>query len=189
MMIPATVFYAVCNLLTSLIGGSNMLFVDMTVAVVIFMFALLFSLRDVLRRLDCIVARILGLLSRCLPMRGGVVLKSALNADTAKLFIFVSTVLDTTFAVDLVQCGHVFVPSLLSVMLLIPYFVLMGALPSLIYLFVTVTDLVTLCVSGGAHGFEPSRNNIVTTVSFKAVLIIVTVLLTFGPVRGCRQFS
>lgn len=134
-VIPTAIFCTIYGLLASLVKKSGVLFISVAITMIVFVFTLLFSLESILEQLSYVITQALKLLSQYLPVQNKIILGDTLGTSATGLFVFISAILSAVFTISLIRYKRILIPSLLSMVLLVPCFILINTLPSLVCLF------------------------------------------------------
>ena len=87
---------------------------------IVFVFTLLFSLESILEQLSYVITQALKLLSQYLPVQNKIILGDTLGTSATGLFVFISAILSAVFTISLIRYKRILIPSLLSMVLLVP---------------------------------------------------------------------
>lgn len=130
------------RLLASLVKKSGVLFISVAITMIVFVFTLLFSLESILEQLSYVITQALKLLSQYLPVQNKIILGDTLGTSATGLFVFISAILSAVFTISLIRYKRILIPSLLSMVLLVPCFILVNTLPSLVCLLLQLQVLL-----------------------------------------------
>lgn len=188
-VIPTAIFCTIYGLLASLVKKTSMLFISVAVTMIVFIFTLLFSLETILAQLSYVITQIFSQLSQYLPLTDKVILGDTLGTSATGLFVFISAILSAVFTISLIRYKRILIPSLLSMILLVPCFILVNTLPSLVCLFIAISILVALYISKNVRKFRPSQGGAIAAISFGTMLVVMTILLAFNPIEKYERFD
>ena len=73
--------------------------------------------------------------------------------------------------------------------LLVPCFILVNTLPSLVCLFIAIASLIALYISKNTRKFRPSQGGVIAAISFGTMLVVMTILLAFNPIEKYERFD
>ncbi len=188
-IVPTAIFCTIYGLLASLIKKTGVLFISVAITMIVFVFALLFSLETILAQLSYVITQILKWLSQYLPLPEKIILGDTLGTSATGLFVFVSAILSAIFTISLIRCDRILIPSLLSIILITPCFILVNTLPSLVCLFIAIASLIALYISKNTRKFRPSQGGVIAAISFGIMLVVMTILLAFNPIEKYERFD
>lgn len=188
-VIPTAIFCTIYGLLASLVKKSGVLFISVAITMIVFVFTLLFSLESILEQLSYVITQVLKPLSQYLPVQNKIILGDTLGTSATGLFVFISAILSAVFTISLIRYKRILIPSLLSMVLLVPCFILVNTLPSLVCLFIAIASLIALYISKNTRKFRPSQGGVIAAISFGIMLVVMTILLAFNPIEKYERFD
>lgn len=188
-VVPTAIFCTIYGLLASLVKKSGVLFISVAITMIVFVFTLLFSLESILEQLSYVITQVLKLLSQYLPVQNKIILGDTLGTSATGLFVFISAILSAVFTISLIRYKRILIPSLLSMVLLVPCFILVNTLPSLVCLFIAIASLIALYISKNTRKFRPSQGGVITAISFGTMLVVMAILLAFNPIEKYERFD
>lgn len=188
-VVPTAIFCTIYGLLASLVKKSGVLFISVAITMIVFVFTLLFSLESILEQLSYVITQVLKPLSQYLPVQNKIILGDTLGTSATGLFVFISAILSAVFTISLIRYKRILIPSLLSMVLLVPCFILVNTLPSLVCLFIAIASLIALYISKNTRKFRPSQGGVIAAISFGTMLIVMTILLAFNPIEKYERFD
>lgn len=188
-VIPTAIFCTIYGLLASLVKKSGVLFISVAITMIVFVFTLLFSLESILEQLSYVITQVLKPLSQYLPVQNKIILGDTLGTSATGLFVFISAILSAVFTISLIRYKRILIPSLLSMVLLVPCFILVNTLPSLVCLFIAIASLIALYISKNTRKFRPSQGGVIAAISFGTMLVVMAILLAFNPIEKYERFD
>ena len=188
-VIPTAIFCTIYGLLASLVKKSGVLFISVAITMIVFVFTLLFSLESILEQLSYVITQVLKPLSQYLPVQNKIILEDTLGTSATGLFVFISAILSAVFTISLIRYKRILIPSLLSMVLLVPCFILVNTLPSLVCLFIAIASLIALYISKNTRKFRPSQGGVIAAISFGTMLVVMAILLAFNPIEKYERFD
>lgn len=188
-VVPTAIFCTIYGLLASLVKKSGVLFISVAITMIVFVFTLLFSLESILEQLSYVITQVLKPLSQYLPVQNKIILGDTLGTSATGLFVFISAILSAVFTISLIRYKRILIPSLLSMVLLVPCFILVNTLPSLVCLFIAIASLIALYISKNTRKFRPSQGGVITAISFGTMLVVMAILLAFNPIEKYERFD
>lgn len=130
-VVPTAIFCTIYGLLASLVKKSGVLFISVAITMIVFVFTLLFSLESILEQLSYVITQALKLLSQYLPVQNKIILGDTLGTNATGLFVFISAILSAVFTISLIRYKRILISSLLSMVLLVPCFILVNSVARL----------------------------------------------------------
>lgn len=188
-VVPTAIFCTIYGLLASLVKKSGVLFISVAITMIVFVFTLLFSLESILEQLSYVITQVLKPLSQYLPVQNKIILGDTLGTSATGLFVFISAILSAVFTISLIRYKRILIPSLLSMVLLVPCFILVNTLPSLVCLFIAIASLIALYISKNTRKFRPSQGGVIAAISFGTMLVVMAILLAFNPTEKYERFD
>lgn len=188
-VVPTAIFCTIYGLLASLVKKSGVLFISVAITMIVFVFTLLFSLESILEQLSYVITQVLKLLSQYLPVQNKIILGDTLGTSATGLFVFISAILSAVFTISLIRYKRILIPSLLSMVLIVPCFILVNTLPSLVCLFIAIASLIALYISKNTRKFRPSQGGVIAAISFGTMLVVMAILLAFNPIEKYERFD
>lgn len=188
-VIPTAIFCTIYGLLASLVKKSGVLFISVAITMIVFVFTLLFSLESILEQLSYAITQVLKPLSQYLPVQNKIILGDTLGTSATGLLVFISAILSAVFTISLIRYKRILIPSLLSMVLLVPCFILVNTLPSLVCLFIAIASLIALYISKNTRKFRPSQGGVIAAISFGTMLVVMAILLAFNPIEKYERFD
>lgn len=188
-VVPTAIFCTIYGLLASLVKKSGVLFISVAITMIVFVFTLLFSLENILEQLSYVITQVLKPLSQYLPVQNKIILGDTLGTSATGLFVFISAILSAVFTISLIRYKRILIPSLLSMVLLVPCFILVNTLPSLVCLFIAIASLIALYISKNTRKFRPSQGGVIAAISFGTMLVVMAILLAFNPIEKYERFD
>lgn len=188
-VVPTAIFCTIYGLLASLVKKSGVLFISVAITMIVFVFTLLFSLESILEQLSYVITQALKPLSQYLPVQNKIILGDTLGTSAIGLFVFISAIISAVFTISLIRYKRILIPSLLSMVLLVPCFILVNTLPSLVCLFIAIASLIALYISKNTRKFRPSQGGVIAAISFGTMLVVMAILLAFNPIEKYERFD
>ena len=185
-VVPTAIFCTIYGLLASLVKKSGVLFISVAITMIVFVFTLLFSLESILEQLSYAITQVLKLLSQYLPVQNKIILGDTLGTSATGLFVFISAILSAVFTISLIRYKRILI---LSMVLLVPCFILVNTLPSLVCLFIAIASLIALYISKNTRKFRPSQGGVIAAISFGTMLVVMAILLAFNPIEKYERFD
>ncbi len=189
-LIVATIlFCTVYSLLASLVKKKGIFFAGVAITMIVFIFTLLFSLDYILAQLSYAVSQILSKYSVYLPVSNSISLGTENASYATGFFVFISVIYSAVFTISLIRYKKLFIIAIISVLTLIPCFILVNTLPSIAALILVVAILLTLYITSSIRKYNPEQNGIVSIISCAVIIIILATIISFYPIDGYERFT
>lgn len=159
------------------------------VTAAVFIFTVLFSFGTLISQLNYAVNCVLEIYSRYLPCPSAISF-SSMNADSADyLFVLLSFLLCSAFVNSLVRISRIFPIVLLSVLVLIPCFIIVDTLPALVPLVVAVSLLFALYVTSFVRRKNPSQSGAVMLGATAVILVVSIIICYIFPIENYKRYE
>lgn len=185
----ALIFTLAFSLVSRLVKSRGKFAASISVMLIALLLTAFMSFSTLINQLEYALNQVLSVYSKYLPVADSLSLGSG-NADNATvLLVFISALLSFVFSVTLVRAKTALPAAVLSILLLIPCFVLVNTLPSLFSLFIVITVLFTLFATSNFRRSNPAQGGAITLGIFAATLVIVLIMYACNPVDSYSRFE
>lgn len=183
------IFTSYFALLAKLVKRKSTFMLCHLVTAAVFVFTVLFSLEVLLPQINYAVNSVLAIYSNYLPCPYAVDF-SSMNADSADyLFVLLSFLLNAAFVNSLVRIRKIFPIIMLSVLVLVPCFIIVDTLPPIFPLVVAVSLLFALYITSFVRRKNPSQSGVVM-LSATAVILVVSIIICYiFPVENYKRYE
>lgn len=183
------IFTGYFALLSQYVKVKSKLLICYLVTAVVLVFTVLFSLEILLSQINYSVNCVLKIYSQYLSFPSTVYF-SPINSENADyLFVVLSFLLCSVITDSLVRMKRTIPVVIISVVFLIPCFIIVNTLPSLVPLVTVVSLLFSLYATSFIHKKNPAQGGAVMLGS-TAVLLIVSIILCFiFPVENYKRYG
>lgn len=206
----SVIFTAVFSLISSLVASKRKFMLSIGVTSIVFVFTVLFSLEIILSQLNYAVNRVLSYYSKYLSVPSVVEISNntaengvstityqvndtgivqGTSDDATVLFVFISLILCGIFTVSLIRARQTFPVTIISVVSLIPCFVLVNTLPSLVAIVIVVAILLALYFTSFIRKNNPAYGGAVSIFVSVITLIAVIIACILNPVDGYERYE
>ncbi|MGN1433652.1 MAG: transglutaminase-like domain-containing protein [Ruminococcus sp.] len=159
------------------------------VTAAVFIFTVLFSFETLLSQLNYAANCVLEIYSKYLPCPSAVVFSSTKSASAEYLFVLISFLLSSAFVNSLVRIRRIYPIVMLSVLVLVPCFIIVDTLPLLAPLIVAVSLLFALYVTSFVRRKNPAQSGAVMLGATAVILIISIIICYIFPVENYKRYE
>ena len=182
-------FSCVYGLLAVFIKNKKIFFISICVSALVFVLTLIFSFNNFLAELSFVLTKIFSEYSLYLPVPATIAIGTKSVTSATAFFVFLSAVFSGLFTVSFIRYKKLFLIIPLSVLSLIPCFLLVNTLPALGPLIMLVTILLALYITSGLRRHNASQSGAVTLLAAVITGIMLAVILMFNPVKDFKRFE
>lgn len=159
------------------------------VTAAVFIFTVLFSLEALLSQVNYAVNCVLEIYSKYLPCPTSVVFSSMKSDSAEYLFVLLSFLLSAAFVNSLVRIRRIYPIIMLSVLVLVPCFIIVDTLPTLVPLVVAVSLLFALYVTSFVRRKNPAQSGAVMLGATAVILIVSIIICYIFPVENYKRYD
>lgn len=159
------------------------------VTAAVFIFTVLFSFAALLSQVNYAVNCVLEIYSKYLPCPASVVFSSTKSVSADYLFVLLSFLLSSAFVNSLVRIRRVYPILMLSVLVLVPCFIIIDTLPSLVPLVVSVSLLFALYITSFVRRKNPSQSGAVMLGAAAVILVVSIIICYIFPVENYKRYD
>lgn len=176
LIISALIFSTVFYLVAEAVDNNLKYALCMAVIAFIVFLVILFSYEALLSQINYVVNQVLKQYSLYMSVSNKIIFSSYSSSDATGLFILFNAITSGVFSFLISKLKSVKIVALLSILFLIPCFVLVNTLPSLFPLLTIFVVLFALYFSSQTRRFSYSSSGIATAVS--AIILTITIIFT-----------
>lgn len=159
------------------------------VTAAVFVFTVLFSLESLLSQLNYAVNCVLEIYSKYLPCPTSVVFSSTKSVSADYLFVLLSFLLCDAFVNSLVRIRRIFPIIIISVIVLVPCFIIVDTLPSLVPLVVAVSLLFALYITSFVRRKNPAQSGAVMLGVTAVILVVSIIICCIFPALNYKRYN
>lgn len=159
------------------------------VTAAVFVFTVLFSLESLLSQLNYAVNCVLEIYSEYLPCPTSVVFSSTKSVSADYLFVLLSFLLCDAFVNSLVRIRRIFPIIIISVIVLVPCFIIVDTLPSLVPLVVAVSLLFALYITSFVRRKNPAQSGAVMLGATAVILVVSIIICCIFPALNYKRYD
>lgn len=188
-VMSSLIFTSYFALIAELVMRKSTFLICHLVTAAVFVFTVLFSLEALLSQVNYAVNCVLEIYSRYLPCPVSVVFSSTKSVSADYLSVLLSFLLCDAFVNSLVRIRKIFPIVMLSVLVLVPCFIIVDTLPSLVPLVVAVSLLFALYVTSFVRRKNPAQSGVVM-LGATAVIVVVSIIICYiFPVQNYKRYE
>lgn len=182
-------FCSVYGLLATFIKDKKIFYISISVSALVFALTLIFSFNNFLAELSFVLTKIFSKYSLYMPVPATIAIGTKSASSATAFFVFLSAVFSGLFTVSLIRYKKLFLIIPLSVLSLIPCFLLVNTLPALGPLIMVVTILLALYITSGLRRHNKSQSGTVTLLASVVIVIMLLSILALNPVKDFKRFD
>ncbi len=187
--ITSAVFCTVYALLAKLVQKPGILIMSVAVTMIVFVFTLLFSLDYVLSQMSYAVSQVLSKYSVYLPVAKSISFGTQTAGYATGFFVFATVIYSAVFTLSLIRFNKIFIIAGMSVLTLIPCFILVNTLPNIFCLIAVITILLTLYATKNIRRATPTQSGGTAAVASAVIAVMLAIILAFNPIEGYERFE
>lgn len=183
------IFTSYFALIAKLVERKSTFLICHLVTAAVFVFTVLFSLEVLLSQVNYAVNCVIEIYSKYLPCPASVVFSSTKSVSAEYLFVLLSFLLCDAFINSLVRIRKIFPIVMLSLLVLVPCFIIVDTLPSLVPLVVAVSLLFSLYITSFVRRKNPAQSGAVMLGVTAVILIISIIICYIFPAENYKRYE
>lgn len=183
------IFTSYFALIAKLVERKSTFLICHLVTAAVFVFTVLFSLEALLSQVNYAVNCVLEIYSRYLPCLPSVVFSSTKSVSADYLFVLLSFLLSDAFVNSFVRIRRIYPIIMLSVLVLVPCFIIIDTLPTLVPLVVAVSLLFALYVTSFVRRKNPAQSGAVMLGTTAVILIVSIIICYIFPIENYKRYD
>lgn len=183
------IFTSYFALIAKLVERKSTFLICHLVTAAVFVFTVLFSLEALLSQVNYTVNCVLEIYSRYLPCPTSVVFSSTKSVSAEYLFVLLSFLLCDAFVNSLVRMRKIFPIVMLSLLVLVPCFIIVDTLPLFVPLVVSVSLLFALYITSFVRRKNPAQSGAVMLGATAVILIISIIICYIFPIENYKRYD
>lgn len=163
----------------------------MSIAVIgiVFIFTTLFSLKTILSQANYYVNCIFDFYSRAMDFPKSVDFSEKVSYDADVFFTFVGFILSAINTISLVRIKRIIPVTAEVLICLVPCFVLVNTVASLVPLFTVISILFSLYLTTFLRKYNFGQSGIILSIVIPIVLIIAIVICNIFPIKNYKRYD
>ncbi|MGN0502283.1 MAG: transglutaminaseTgpA domain-containing protein [Ruminococcus sp.] len=188
-VMSSLIFTSYFALIAELVKRKSTFLMCHLVTAAVFVFTVLFSLESLLSQVNYALNCVLEIYSKYLPCPASVVFSSTKSDSADYLFVLLSFLLSAAFVNSLVRIRRIYLIIMLSVLVLVPCFIIVDTLPSLVPLVVAVSLLFALYVTSFVRRKNPAQSGAVMLGATAVVLVVSIIICYIFPTENYKRYD
>lgn len=189
-VVPSTLIFTMYfALIAKLVERKSTFLICHLVTAAVFVFTVLFSLEALLSQVNYAVNCVLEIYSKYLPCPASVVFSSMKSFGADYLFVLLSFLLSAVFVNSLVRIRRIYPILMLSVLVLVPCFIIVDTLPSLVPLVVAVSLLFALYITSFVRRKNPAQSGAVMLCATAVILIVSIIICSIFSALNYKRYD
>lgn len=187
-LIMAAVLFSIVFSLLSAFVKSNLKYA-LCMTVIAFVAFLVFACANehIFAQANYAINKLLELYSVYLPVYSNIKFASYIANNATGFFVLLSLILNGLFSFLISRIKSIKIAGLLSIVLLVPCFVLVNTLPDLVPLFIIFAVLFALYFSSQTRQLNYAHSGVITAVCAVILAVLITVLAVINPVADYER--
>lgn len=183
------IFTSYFALIAKLVERKSTFLICHLVTAAVFVFTVLFSFEALLSQINYAVNCVLEIYSKYLPCPASVVFSSTKSVSADYLFVLLSFLLCAAFVNSLLRIRRIYPIVMLSVLVLVPCFIIVDTLPLLVPLVVAVSLLFSLYVTSFVRRKNPAHSGAVMLGATAVILVVSIIICYIFPVENYKRYD
>lgn len=187
--VAIVIFTMIFAVLASIIKRKKNYAIAMCIAFGSIFIAVLMCLKIILEQINYAINCLLNVYSQYFPLGNTVYFVGGTDANATILFVFIALVLTAIYSIFLFRINFALPLALLSIVTVLPCFVIIDTVPSLISLFILIATLISLLISSHIRKNNPKQSGVFTAVSFVVILSLLLTVNSIFPMKDFERFD
>lgn len=183
------IFTSYFALIAKLVERKSTFLICHLVTAAVVVLTVLFSLEALLSQVNYAVNCVLEIYSRYLPCPTSVVFSSTKSVSADYLFVLLSFLLCAAFVNSLLRIRRIYPIVMLSVLVLVPCFIIVDTLPTLVPLVVAVSLLFALYVTSFVRRKNPAQSGAVMLGATAVILVVSIIICYIFPIENYKRYD
>lgn len=187
LIMAAVLFSIVFSLLSAFVKNNLKYALCMTVIAFVAFLVFVFANERIFAQANYAINKLLELYSVYLSVYSNIKFASYIANDATGFFVLLSLILNGLFSFLISRIKSIKIAGLLSIVLLVPCFVLVNTLPDLVPLLIIFTVLFALYFSSQTRQLNYAHSGVITAVCAVILAVLITVLAVINPVADYER--
>ncbi len=193
LIFSSVAFSAVVSLVSEFVKANSKYTATVIVLQIVYVLTLFISRDTVIKQLEYTVNKILAIYSQYMSVPSSVSFASNSNGvstkDATVLLVFIAFIVSELIAISLVRFKRIIVPVIVSIIILIPCFLMVNTPPSLSPLICVLSILFALYLTAFIRRKIPSFGGFISAVIALLMAVIITIISVLCPLEGYKRFE
>lgn len=160
---------------------------SLAVIFVVFLLIVFMSVKILLSQLDYAVNSVLEIYSKYLPVAKSVDISADSASSATALFVAIALPLSGLLTTFIMRCRVILPAVIISVVPIIPCFMLVNTLPDILPLFTMLVILFTMYITSAIHRTNTAHSGAISCITAVLMAVVIAVVYTFNPVEGYKR--
>lgn len=192
--ITAIIFTAINSLISYYITSAKKYLVALAVIQGVYIAVFFVSYNIIISQLNYAANRVLGIYSKYMSVPSSIHIAAnngtnIKSSDATVLFIFILFILCEIFTVSLIRIKKSIIVYILSLVMLVPCFIMVTTLPSLTPLIFSISILLALYITGFSRKHSEKLGSIVMSATSIILVITLSILCTIFPLQDYERYE
>lgn len=187
LIMAAVLFSIVFSLLSAFVKNNLKYALCMTVIAFVAFLVFVFANEHIFAQANYAINKLLELYSVYLSVYSNIKFASYIANNATGFFVLLSLILNGLFSFLISRIKSIKIAGLLSIVLLVPCFVLVNTLPDLVPLLIIFTVLFALYFSSQTRQLNYAHSGVITAVCAVILAVLITVLAVINPVADYER--
>ena len=192
LIISAAIFSSIISLLSEFINSRVKYLAALAVIQVVFIMTLFMSLDRILNELEYAINKILAVYSQYLSVPSSIDLTFGLS-DAAKnatvLFVFLAFIVSELISISLVRVRRIILAVVVSLIILLPCFLMVNTPPSIVPLVCVLSILFALYITAFIRRKSNKSGAFSSALAALLMAVVITVISILCPLEGFERFE
>lgn len=187
LIMAAVLFSIVFSLLSAFVKNNLKYALCMTVIAFVAFLVFVFANEHIFAQANYAINKLLEQYSVYLSVYSNIKFASYIANDATGFFVLLSLILNGLFSFLISRIKSIKIAGLLSIVLLVPCFVLVNTLPDLVPLLIIFTVLFALYFSSQTRQLNYAHSGVITAICAVILAVLITVLAVINPVADYER--
>lgn len=192
--LSAIIFTAVISLISYYIDSQKKFLGALAVIQVVYITVFFLSYNTIISQLNYVVNKVLGLYSKYMSVPSSINIAaisgtSEKASDATVLFIFLLFIICEIFAISLIRIKKSIIVYILSLVILVPCFIMVTTLPSIAPLIISISILLALYITRFTRKYNQNIGSIMLSATSIVLAITLSVLCTIFPLQNYERYE
>lgn len=192
--VSAVLFTLIISLISYYVESGKKFTCTLAVIQVVYIAVFFASFNTIISQLNYAANRVLGVYSKYMNMPSSINIAAKSGgdiktSDATVLFIFVLFILCEIFSISLLRIKKSIIIYILSLLMLVPCFVMVTTLPSLTPLILSISILLALYITGFIRKHNANIGSIVMSATSALLAITILILCAIFPLQDYERYE
>lgn len=194
LVFSAIIFALLISLISYYIESGKKFIISLAVIQAVYITVFLSCYNTIISQLNYALNRVLGIYSKYLSVPSSInfAVKSGADAktdDASVLFIFILFIICEIFSVSLIRIKKTIIIYILSLIILVPCFLMVTTLPSLTPLILSISILLALYITGIIRRYSTNIGSIFLSATSVILAVVILALCSVYPMQDYERYE